>query len=54
MTDVVVPVITFWDVAASAFDDPDFWMLSALGLLTIALMIRRRVGRRFSTCPCQR
>ena len=54
MTDVVVPVTTVWDVVADALDDPDFWMISALGLFTIAILIRRRIGRRRCTCPCQR
>ena len=45
MTDVVVPVTTFWDVAANAFGDPWFWALSAMGAFGTALVIRRRLGR---------
>jgi len=54
MTEVVVPITTVWDILANALDDPDFWMISALGMLTISLIIRRRIGRRCSPCPCQR
>jgi len=45
MTDVVVPVTTFWDVAANALDDPWFWILSAVGAFGSALVIRHRLNR---------
>jgi len=54
MTEIVVPVTTVWDVMANALDDPDFWLISVLGLLTIALMVRRRIGRRCCSCPSLR
>ena len=54
MTDIVVPVTTVWDVIANALDDPDFWLISALGLFIISIMVRRRIGRRCCSCPSQR
>ena len=42
MTDVIIPVTTFWDVAANALDDPWFWILSAVGAFGTALIIRHR------------
>ena len=46
MTEVVVPVTTFWDVLANALDDPWFWILSAAGAFGTALIIRSRINRR--------
>ena len=46
MTDIIVPVTTFWDVLANALDDPWFWVLSAAGAFGTALIIRHRIERR--------
>ncbi|MDY4580902.1 MAG: hypothetical protein SPC89_05615 [Candidatus Methanarcanum hacksteinii] len=54
MTDIVVPVTTVWDVIANALDDGYFWLASAVGLFAIALIIRRRIGRRCCICPSLR
>lgn len=54
MTDVVVPITTVWDVIANALDDTAFWILSAVGMFVISLLIRNRLGRRWTSCPCRR
>ena len=46
MTDVVVPVTTFWDVLANALDDPWFWFVSAVGAYGTALIVRALLSRR--------
>ena len=51
MTDVVVPVTTFWDVLANALDDPWFWILSAVGAFGTALIIRSKINRRCLAQP---
>ena len=47
MTDVIVPVSTAWDVLANALDDPSFWILSGIGAVATALLVRHRLGRLF-------
>ena len=46
MTDVVIPVLTVWDIIANALDDPWFWLLSALTVFSFSVIIRFRIGRR--------
>lgn len=53
MTDVIIPITTVWDVVANALDDTGFWIISALGMIAIALFIRNRIGRRWTACPCR-
>lgn len=53
MTDIVVPVTTVWDVIANALDDTGFWILSGVGMFVIALLIRNRIKRRWTACPCR-
>jgi len=45
MTEIVVPVTTFWDVLAGALDDPWFWILSTAGMFGLALFMRSRIRR---------
>ncbi len=46
MSEVVVPVTTFWDVLAAALDDIWFWLLSASTMVAMALYIRLRLHGR--------
>ena len=45
MTDIAVPVTTFWDVLGDAFGDPVFWYLTVAGVLIHALPTRILLGR---------
>ncbi len=45
MTDIAVPVTTFWDVLGDAFGDPVFWYLTVAGVLIHALTTRILLGR---------
>lgn len=46
MSEVVVPVTTFWDILAAALDDIWFWLLSASTMVAMAHYIRLRLHGR--------
>ncbi|MBO4569421.1 MAG: hypothetical protein J5674_05680 [Candidatus Methanomethylophilaceae archaeon] len=46
MSEIVVPVTTFWDILAAALDDIWLWLLSASTMTAMALYIRLRLHGR--------
>jgi hypothetical protein len=40
MADIQIPLTTFWDILANAFDDPYFWIISIVGTIGLALVLR--------------